>query len=233
MPHSVVELRQYRIVPGKRDEFIALFEGKFIESQEELGIKLVGQFRDIDDSDRFVWLRAFDNMGARQRLLTAFYSGPVWQANRNAANPMLDDNDNVLLLRPAAPGLAFVEGSRNSAPARDLVFASIEYLWKSPDEGFTQFFELRLMPALRAAGLDVIAGYVPEEAENNFPRLPIRREKLFVWFARGSTKNAVDHALQRLGRNAQGRRLLAELREFEERDPQQLRWRATPRSALR
>ena len=125
-PHPVLELRQYKIVHGKRDAFIALFERKFIESQEELGIRLVGQFRDIDDPDRFVWLRAFGNMDDRGRLLNAFYSGPVWQANRNVANPMLDDNDNVLLLRPAAPSLAFVEGSRDTAPTRDLLFASIE-----------------------------------------------------------------------------------------------------------
>ena len=48
-PHPVIELRQYKIVRGKREEFIELFERNFIESQEELGMRLVGQFRDSSD----------------------------------------------------------------------------------------------------------------------------------------------------------------------------------------
>ena len=52
-PHPVIELRQYKIVPGKRDTMIALFEREFVESQEKLGMRLVGQFRDRDDPSRF------------------------------------------------------------------------------------------------------------------------------------------------------------------------------------
>src|SRR4029453_13062100 len=98
-PHPVVELRQYKIVHGQRDWFIALFDREFVETQEAEGIELLGQFRDRTDPDRFTWIRAFPSMEARQKSLTAFYSGSTWLTHRGTANPMLFDNDNVLLLR--------------------------------------------------------------------------------------------------------------------------------------
>jgi len=97
----VVELRQYTMHPGKRDVLIDLFDREFIESQEALGIKIIGQFRDLDRPDRFVWLRGFRDMSSRARALTDFYGGPVWKARREAANATMIDSDNVLLLRPA------------------------------------------------------------------------------------------------------------------------------------
>ena len=101
---NVVELRQYTLKPGQRDILIALFEREFVESQEAQGIALLGIFRDLDDPDRFVWLRGFPDMESRARSLAAFYRGPIWKANRDAANATMIDSDNVLLLRPAWSG---------------------------------------------------------------------------------------------------------------------------------
>jgi hypothetical protein len=53
----IVELRQYTLHPGKRDVLIDLFDREFIDPQEALGMKVIGQFRDLDDRNRFVWLR--------------------------------------------------------------------------------------------------------------------------------------------------------------------------------
>jgi hypothetical protein len=44
----IVELRQYTLYPGQRDVLIDLFEREFVEHQEELGIRAIGQFRDLD-----------------------------------------------------------------------------------------------------------------------------------------------------------------------------------------
>jgi len=44
----VVELRQYTLHPGKRDVLIDLFDREFVEAQKEVGIKIIGQFRDFD-----------------------------------------------------------------------------------------------------------------------------------------------------------------------------------------
>lgn len=76
----LVELRQYTLHPGRRDALIDLFDREFVETQEAVGMTVMGQFRDLDDADRFVWLRGFRDMAARQAGLSAFYGGPVWQA---------------------------------------------------------------------------------------------------------------------------------------------------------
>ncbi len=52
-----MELRQYTLHPGRRDELIALFEREVVENQEAAGIDLIGQFVDLDDPARFVLLR--------------------------------------------------------------------------------------------------------------------------------------------------------------------------------
>lgn len=57
MSPAVIELRRYRLHPGRRDELVALFERECVETREAEGIDLIGQFIDLDDPDRFVWLR--------------------------------------------------------------------------------------------------------------------------------------------------------------------------------
>src|SRR4051812_12226999 len=72
---SVIELRQYALQPGRREDLIALFEDEFIEPQRAAGIRLLGQFRDVDAADGFVWLRGFRDMPARAEALRSFYGG--------------------------------------------------------------------------------------------------------------------------------------------------------------
>ena len=100
---NIVELRQYTLHPGQRDTLIELFDREFIESQEAVGMTVMGQFRDLDDADRFVWLRGFGDMASRKAALESFYGGPIWQAHRDAANATMVDSDDVLLLRTAWP----------------------------------------------------------------------------------------------------------------------------------
>lgn len=236
--HPVLELRQYKIVAGQRDRFIDLFEHEFIETQEAEGMELIGQFRDRSDPDRFTWIRVFPDMATRQKALTAFYSGPVWQTRRGTANPMLLDNDNVLLLRPATPGAGFLLGrprpGANAKASGGLVVLTIYYLWKWPDEGFADFFAQRLAPALRRAGLPIEARLVREESANNFPRLPVREgEKLFVWATRADNELAWKAALMRLEQDPEWPQLSRQLSDLEERPAQRLLLEPTPRSRLR
>ena len=99
---EVLELRQYTLHPGRRDELIDLFDRELVEPQEAVGAQVLGQFRDRDDDDRFVWLRGFADMATRGEALAAFYGGPVWRAHGDKANATMIDSDDVLLLRPVA-----------------------------------------------------------------------------------------------------------------------------------
>jgi quinol monooxygenase YgiN len=168
-PCRAIELRQYTLHPGRRDELIALFEREFIESQQALGLQVLGVFRDAGDEDRFVWWRGFADMAARAVGLQAFYSGPVWQAHRNAANATMIDSDNVLLLRPLTP---WPRAGEQAAPWQVLVCP----LAAPPDDA--------LIDALRRSGGCWLA---TEPAPNNFPRLPVREgEQVVVGLACGT-----------------------------------------------
>ena len=156
-PHAVLELRQYTLHPGKRDVLIDLFERNFIESQEQQGMRIIGQFRNLDDPDRFVWLRSFADMPARAAALNGFYFGPVWQSHREAANPTMVDSDNVLLLKPVRPESAFPADHQPRAaldatgPGKGLVVGRIIYLRPSTPGKFPDFFAKELKPRLLAA----------------------------------------------------------------------------------
>ena len=231
----VLELRQYKIADGQRDAFIALFEREFIDPQEALGIRLVGQFQDLDDPDRYTWIRDFPTMADRAAQLTAFYTGPAWLAHRAQANPMLDDNDNVLLLKPSRPGLGFGPMERRPRPVEEgFVVGTIHYLWKTPDEAFSPYFETDGRAALARAGVGVLGSYIGESRPNDFPRLPVRQgEKVFVWFARVGSMEHYERAMGSLrggaGVDRRGQWLMPDL---EERPAQVLRLGSAPRSRV-
>lgn len=192
----VIELRQYTLHPGKRDVLIDLFEREFVEGQESVGMTLIGQFRDLDDPDRFVWLRGFPDMEARRRALEAFYFGPVWQANRDMANPTMIDSDNVLLLRPLDESAGFILGEREprgasgAGPGR--VVAGVHTL-SGPDDPLPDRFRNEAAPALRNAGAASVALLITDASPNTFPRLAVREdERVLVWFAAFADRAAAD-----------------------------------------
>jgi hypothetical protein len=192
---AVLELRQYTLHPGQRDVLIELFEREFVESQEAVGIDLIGTFRDLDRPDRFVWIRGFPDMPSRAASLQAFYGGPVWAAHREAANTTMIDSDNVLLLRPAEPGDGFAKQAIATAQPGSRVLASIHSLAEPADAAFRR----RIGDALADVGVTPISRLETEPAENTFPRLPVRAgENVFVWVARFDDDAALRAAETRL-----------------------------------
>ncbi|GAA1627148.1 NIPSNAP family protein [Nonomuraea maheshkhaliensis] len=183
----IYELRRYQMRPGRRDVLIELFEREFIETQEATGMRVAGSFREDGEPDTFPWLRAFPDMESRRAALTAFYGGPVWLANRDAANATMIDSDDVLLLRPVGPEPSF--GERPPVGTKDLpsslYVATIHHV---AGDGFAALFAREAVPALAEAGVRPVACLESEHAENTFPRLPVRTGvNVFVWFARFET----------------------------------------------
>jgi quinol monooxygenase YgiN len=174
---AVVELRQYTLRPGTREALIALFEEHFIEPQEEQGISVLGHFRDLDDPDRFVWIRGFADMETRREGLAAFYGGDIWKAHRDAANATMLDSDNVLLLRPhlgspTAPVRARREPAGAAAPG-SIVTATVFQFAEPPRASAAALVGSpdRLRASLTAVGTPLLE---TEPAENTFPGLPVR-----------------------------------------------------------
>jgi quinol monooxygenase YgiN len=234
----IVELRQYTLHPGQRDVLIALFERAFIETQEAVGITVIGQFRDLDDPNRFVWLRGFPDMDKRRAALQAFYGGPVWQAHREAANATMVDSDNVLLLRPARPtsGFSLDLGDRPPPGAEGvppgLVVATILPFETAPSDDVLDWFEGMLAPALTMRGASLLASFVTEGSANTFPALPVREdEQVFVWFSRFRDQAAYDaHAAALARTQEEHEQLWAPVARRLRAAPQVLRLAPTARS---
>jgi quinol monooxygenase YgiN len=210
---EVFELRQYTLHPGKRDTLIELFEREFVETQEAAGMRVIGQFRDLGDPDRFVWFRGFPDMARRKEALTSFYSGTTWRSNRDAANATMIDSDDVLLLRLADPRYTFPIPSSPRPP-----FGSIDR--PSSRFGVTVYsFEAPIDSEHIEAVLRIIKPLTilqTEPAENTYPALPVRLgENVIVTLTMG--EGAIDDA---------------SLSQYLKCPPQRLRLEPTVRSLL-
>ncbi|HET9835567.1 MAG TPA: NIPSNAP family protein [Rhodanobacteraceae bacterium] len=236
----IVELRQYTLRPGARETLIELFDREFVETQEACGMQIIGQFRDLDDADRFVWLRGFADMPSRAQALAAFYGGPVWKAHRDAANATMIDSDNVLLLRPVAPHAGFDLTGQTRVPvyrreiSEELIVATL-YAFDAPvDRDFLDFFAEQVGPALATTGAAPIACFATEYAANNFPALPVREgEHVFVWFAAFTDHAAYARHLAALVVSPEWQALAPALRRQLLAPPRTLRLAPTARSLLR
>lgn len=187
---GVFELRQYTLYGGRRDTLISLFEKNFIESQEAVGAHVIGTFCDLDDPDRFVWIRGFRDMPARQEALEAFYgSSSAWRTHKTEANATMVDSDNVLLLR--AISSSGLRSAAAHAPGTDAVYGmTIYYLGAVDTNRFADFFDTTILPRIRAAGVEPLATLATNEVPNNFPRLPVRdHDRVFLWMGRWSSRS--------------------------------------------
>jgi len=180
----IIDIRDYRVVPGTRDLLIERCETLFWDEQERLGARFLGGFRDADDPDRFLWLRAMPDLDTRQRVLTAFYSdGEMWRAQRDEVNRWIADSDDVLLAHPV---------SEFAAPATGpSVVGMFSRLDKQP---LAEPAALRreVEAAIAAAGGRLLVTLETDRAANNYPRHPIREgEHGLVWFATFATYRAL------------------------------------------
>lgn len=98
-----VEVRSYRIKPGRRAEFIEFFETRAVPVLRSHGMKILGPLLDLENPNKFVWLRSFPSLDERDRMKAAFYEGELWKNElESIAMPMLESYDVILC--ETAPG---------------------------------------------------------------------------------------------------------------------------------
>ena len=235
----ILELRQYTLHPGQRDVLIDLFDREFVETQEAFGMRIVGQFRDLDKPDRFVWLRGFPSMDARAKALAGFYGGPAWKAHRNTANATMIDSANVLLLHPARADSGFgLDGLKrpepgSAGPSRSLVVATIYYLDAPVSDDVLDLYERDVQPAHESAGASVLGRFVTDSSPNTFPALPVREgEHVLVAFSRFADLAAYERHLAELARSSRSAETSRALSSRFKHPPETLRLSPTARSLL-
>ena len=237
---GVVELRQYTLRPGQREEFIALFDSTFAVPLDATGMTVIGQFRDLDRPDRFVWIRGFQNMDVRPKELAAFYDSDLWRSHRNEANAVIVDSDNVLLLEPASRSSRLKDvpprlPEGDAATDGGLIVATLYYTKPGALSDFARLFDRSLRPKTETAGARTVAAYMTSTHENNYPRLPTRLgEHIYVWIAGfASPQGYADYRVKLEADRDWARALWPSARTRLIRDPEVLRLTPTSRSRLR
>lgn len=92
----LIELREYTVQPGKRDEWVKMMEEEIIPFQIQNGIAVLGSFIAENNDDTYIWMRRFDDEADRVKKYAAVYESDHWK--------------NVLL--PKVVGLVFREKHR-------------------------------------------------------------------------------------------------------------------------
>ena len=93
----IVEVRSYRITPGKRDEFVEIFKQRSIGALQDHGMKIVGPLIDLENPNKFIFLRGFPSMEQLHRMKDAFYGGKLWKEElEQTLMPMIESYDVVL-----------------------------------------------------------------------------------------------------------------------------------------
>jgi quinol monooxygenase YgiN len=238
----IVDLRQYTLYPGTRDAFVELFDREFVETQEAAGMRVIGQFRDLGDPNRFVWLRGFRDMPSREKALTNFYvHGAAWKAHSEIARSKMIDSTDALLLHPAQSDSGFLLEPPDRRPTLDsalpqgIIVTTVYSLSVPTDPNFLHFFEDVVRPVLEEAGATVLASFVTEHSPNNFPRLPLREgEDVFISFSGFKDLARYHEYMTALGRNARWRgEISPAMAQRIHGRPQVLRLAPTSRSQLR
>ena len=75
----IIEMRTYKIKPGKRAEFLEIFRSKSIPAHDEIGMKILGPFLCIEDPDTFFFMRGFPDLESREPMKAKFYEGELWK----------------------------------------------------------------------------------------------------------------------------------------------------------
>jgi hypothetical protein len=106
----IVEVRRYRIKPGRREEFLEFFRTRSVPALQAHGMAVFGPLVDLENPNAFVWLRGFPSLEARDEMKAAFYEGELWKNELEAiATPMLESYD--VHLTETGPGLVTFGGA--------------------------------------------------------------------------------------------------------------------------
>ena len=97
----IVEMRTYKLKPGVRARFLEIFRTRSMPAHAEIGMKILGPFLSLEDSDTFFFMRGFPDLDSREPMKAKFYEGPLWKNElENVLMPMIEKYEVVLVEDP-------------------------------------------------------------------------------------------------------------------------------------
>ena len=97
----IIEMRTYKIKPGKRSQFLDIFRSKSVPAHTEIGMKISGPFLSVEDPDTFFFMRGFPDIASREPMKARFYEGELWKRElENILMPMIEKYEVVVVEVP-------------------------------------------------------------------------------------------------------------------------------------
>ena len=93
------ELRQYKVLPGKMDEWVKIMEEEIIPFQVSKGMVITGSYRGETDNSCYVWMRRFENEAQREALYKAVYDSDFWKTKIAPRVPQCLDRSAMVVTR--------------------------------------------------------------------------------------------------------------------------------------
>ncbi len=93
------ELRQYKVLPGKIDEWVKIMEEEIIPFQVSKGMVITGSYRGETDGSVYVWMRRFESEAERERLYKAVYDSDYWKTKIAPRVPACLDRSAMVVTR--------------------------------------------------------------------------------------------------------------------------------------
>jgi hypothetical protein len=93
------ELRRYKVLPGKMDEWVKIMEQEIIPFQVSKGMVITGSFRGETDDSCYVWMRRFESEAEREALYKAVYESDYWKNEIAPRVPQCLDRSAMVVTR--------------------------------------------------------------------------------------------------------------------------------------
>ncbi len=94
----VIEIRSYRLVPGRRDRFHQLVSQQSLPLMLDCGIDVVDFGPSLHDADGYFLIRAFRDVAKLEVDQAAFYASPAWRKGpREAIVSLIASDSNVVM----------------------------------------------------------------------------------------------------------------------------------------
>ena len=93
------ELREYRTMPGQRENWVRFMEEQIIPFQSGKGMVIVGSFVGQEEDDLYIWIRRFESESERERLYKAVYESDTWKNEIAPKVPEMMDREKVVVRR--------------------------------------------------------------------------------------------------------------------------------------
>jgi quinol monooxygenase YgiN len=171
---SIVELRQYRMHPGQRDNWVRFMNEVIVPFQKSKGMQVLGMWVAEEDPDLFVWMREFESEAERERLYEEVYQSDFWKTEV-APNAVTMNNREKMVITRLIPTTA--------APVGETTGALLELRQYRTQAGkrddWVRLFHELVVPFQTSKGIRILGSWVGEEEDD-----------LFVWIREFDSEEA-------------------------------------------